>query len=183
MRIENAFNVPASVEGAWRLLNDVPAVVPCMPGAELVEVVDENAWKAKLHVKVGPIALQFLADVTRVQMDEAAHRAVLAVKAREAKGRGSAEATIESSLAAGGEGTHVAIVTELALRGAVAAYGRGVVADVATRLTAQFAECILGKLTAMPEQPRPTVEGEPIGGLRLVLGALWRSLFRRGGGR
>jgi uncharacterized protein len=183
MRIENAFDVPASVDEAWRLLNDVPAVVPCMPGAELVEVVGENAWKAKLHVKLGPIALRFLADVTREQVDESGRRAVLAVKAREAKRRGSAEATIESSLAAAGAGTHVALVTELELRGAVAQYGRGVVADVATRLTAQFAECIAGKLAAAPGQPAAATEAEAIGGLRLVLGALWRSLFRRGGGR
>jgi len=174
VRIENAFDVPASVEEAWRLLNDVPAVVPCMPGAELVEVVDANGWKAKLHVKLGPISLQFSADVTREQVDEAAHRAVLAVKAREAKGRGSAEATIESSLAATDAGTHVAIATELELRGAVAQYGRGVVADVASRLTAQFAECIAGKLAGAPPEP-----SAPIGGLRLVLGALWRRIFRR----
>lgn len=180
MRVENAFDVPASVDEAWRLLNDVPEIVPCMPGAELVEVVGEDAWKAKLHVRLGPIALQFLADVTREQMDETAHRAVLAVKARESKGRGSAEATIESSLAAAEAGTHVALVTELALRGAVAQYGRGVVADVASRLTAQFAECIAAKLVAAPAAPPP--EAAPIGGLRLVLGAFWRSLFRRGGG-
>ena len=180
MRVENAFDVPASVDEAWRLLNDVPEILPCMPGAELVEVVGDDAWKAKLHVRLGPIALQFLADVTREQVDEAAHRAVLAVKAREAKGRGSAEATIESSLAAGEAGTHVALVTELALRGAVAQYGRGVVADVASRLTAQFAECIAAKLVAAPAAPPP--EAAPIGGLRLVLGAFWRSLFRRGGG-
>lgn len=180
MKVENAFDVPASVDEAWRLLTDVPEVVPCMPGAELVEVVGEDAWKAKLHVRLGPIALQFLADVTREQMDETAHRAVLAVKARESKGRGSAEATIESSLAAAEAGTHVALVTELALRGAVAQYGRGVVADVASRLTAQFAECIAAKLVAAPAAPPP--EAAPIGGLRLVLGAFWRSLFRRGGG-
>ena len=180
MRVENAFDVPASVDEAWRLLNDVPEIVPCMPGAELVEVVGDDAWKAKLHVRLGPIALQFLADVTREQMDETAHRAVLAVKARESKGRGSAEATIESSLAAAEAGTHVALVTELALRGAVAQYGRGVVADVASRLTAQFAECIAAKLVAAPAAPPP--EAAPIGGLRLVLGAFWRSLFRRGGG-
>ena len=180
MKVENAFDVPASVDEAWRLLNDVPEVVPCMPGAELVEVVCDDAWKAKLHVRLGPIALQFLADVTREQMDETAHRAVLAVKARESKGRGSAEATIESSLAAAEAGTHVALVTELALRGAVAQYGRGVVADVASRLTAQFAECIAAKLVAAPAAPPP--EAAPIGGLRLVLGAFWRSLFRRGGG-
>ena len=184
MRIENAFDVPASVEQAWRLLNDVPAVVPCMPGGELVEVVGENAWKAKLHVKLGPIALQFLVDVTREETDEEGHRAVLAAKAREAKGRGSADATIESSLAATGEGTHVALVTELALRGPVAQYGRGVVADVATRLTAQFAECIAGKLDSAPASApaEPAPDPAPIGGLRLVLAALWRSLFRRGRG-
>jgi carbon monoxide dehydrogenase subunit G len=184
MRIENAFDVPAPVEQAWRLLNDVPAVLPCMPGAELVEVAGENAWKAKLHVKLGPIGLQFVADVTREQVDEAAHRAVLAVKAREAKGRGSAEATIESMLAASGGGAHVALVTELALRGAVAQYGRGVVGDVASRLTAQFAECIARKLDVTGDPPAPAPgDAKPIGGLRLVLGALWRSLFRRGGER
>jgi len=57
MRLENSFDVPAGLEQSWRLLNDVPSVVPCLPGAELVEVVGENAWKAKLHVKLGPIAL------------------------------------------------------------------------------------------------------------------------------
>jgi carbon monoxide dehydrogenase subunit G len=186
MRIENAFDVPASVEESWRLLNDVPAVVPCMPGAELVEVVGDDAWKAKLHVKLGPIALQFLADVTREQSDEAANRVVLAVKAREVKGRGSAKATIESSLAPAGEGTHVALVTELALRGGVAQYGRGVVADVASRLTAQFAECVAGKLGSTPEvqhEPPPAAKPKPapVSGLRLVFAALWRSLFRGGG--
>jgi uncharacterized protein len=183
MRLENSFQVPASGEQAWRLLNDVPSVVPCMPGAELVEVVDENTWKAKLHVKLGPIALQFLADVAREQMDEAGGRMVLRVKAREAKGRGSAEATIESTLAAANGGTRVDIVTELALRGAVAQYGRGVVADVASRLTAQFADCIAGKLADSPSpSSEAAAETAPIGGLRLLLGALWRSLFRRSRG-
>jgi carbon monoxide dehydrogenase subunit G len=181
MRLENSFEVPASVDQAWRLLNDVPSVVPCMPGAELVEVVDENTWKAKLHVKLGPIALQFLADVAREQMDEAGGRVVLGVTAREAKGRGSAEATIESTLAAENGGTRVDIATELTLRGAVAQYGRGVVADVASRLTAQFADCIAGKLADSPS-PEPASDPAPIGGLRLLLGALWRSLFRRSRG-
>lgn len=174
MRLENSFEVTAPVEAAWRLLNDVPAVVPCMAGAELVEVAGENAWKAKLRVKLGPIALQFLADVTREQMDETAGRVVLAAKAREAKGRGSAEATIESTLTATGNGTRVDIATELTLHGAVAQYGRGVVADVASRLTTQFAECIAAKLA-----DAPVAEQKPIGGIRLVLGALVRRLFGR----
>jgi uncharacterized protein len=183
MRLENSFEVPASVEQAWRLLNDVPSVVPCMPGAELVEVVDENTWKAKLHVKLGPIALQFLADVAREELDETGGRVVLGVKAREAKGRGSAEAKIESSLAAVDGGTRVDIVTELTLAGAVAQYGRGVVGDVASRLTAQFAECIAGKLAASPSPSAdPATAPAPVGGLRLLLGALWRLVSRRSRG-
>jgi carbon monoxide dehydrogenase subunit G len=178
MRLEIAFDVPASVEEAWRLLNDVPAVVPCIPGAELLETVGENAWKAKVRIKLGPIALQFLADVTREQVDESARRAVLAVKAREAKGRGSAEATLESSLSGVGQGTHVGLVTELALRGAVAQYGRSVVEDVAMRLTAQFAECLARQLADGP-MPEPAASPAPIGGLRLLFGAFWRALFRR----
>jgi carbon monoxide dehydrogenase subunit G len=153
-----------------------------MPGAELVEVVGENAWKTKLHVRLGPIALQFLADVVRERSDEAAGRVVLGAKARESKGRGSAEATIESTLAAAGGGTRVDIVTELTLRGAVAQYGRGVVGDVASRLTAQFAACIGDKLAEIPSPSvaPATALPEPIGVLRLVLVALGRALFRRG---
>jgi carbon monoxide dehydrogenase subunit G len=179
MRLENSFAVPVSVEQAWLLLNDVPSVVPCMPGAELLEVVGENAWKAKLHVKLGPIALQFLADVVRERSDEAAGNVVLGVKARESKGRGNAEATIESTLAVANGGTRVDIVTELTLRGAVAQYGRGVVGDVASRLTAQFAARIGERLAGVPALSAPAASPEPVGILRLVLAALRGALFGR----
>src|ERR1044072_4958947 len=65
IRLENHFPVPASVPDAWDLLNDVPAVVPCMPGAELKEILGENQWKGVLHVKLGPIALQVAAHIVR----------------------------------------------------------------------------------------------------------------------
>ncbi len=191
MRLENSFEVPAGPDHAWRLLNDVPRVIPCMPGAELVEVVDDSTWKATMHVKLGPIALQFATDVTRREADEAAGRAVLAAKAREVKGRGGAQATIESSLAPAGSGTTVTIVTELQLQGAVAQYGRGVVAGVAAELTKRFAACLAAQLepaaveppapestTAAAEAPAPAPPApvKPVGGLGLAFGALWARL-------
>lgn len=180
MRLENSFDVPAPPEAAWTLLNDVPRIVPCMPGAELKEVVDENSWKATMHVKLGPIALQFATDVTRDEVDETARRVVLAAKARELRGRGGAQATIASSLTEANGGTRVSIVTDLTLQGPVAQYGRGVVADVAAQLTRRFAECVATQLA--DSSPAPPAEVKPVGGLRLGLGALWRSflgLFRR----
>ena len=185
MRLENSFEVAAPPEEAWRLLNDVPAVLPCMPGAELVEVVGEDAWKAALAVKLGPIGLRFLADVTRTELDTAGRRVVLTVDAREVKGRGSARATVESTAAATAAGTRVELTTELELRGAVAQHGRGIIADVASRLTEEFARCLATRLdgsgagdAAASEPPAPT---RPVGGLRLLLAALWRSLRRRRG--
>jgi uncharacterized protein len=183
VRLEQSFEVPATLDTSWTLLNDVPRIVPCMPGAELTEVVDENAWKAVLRVKLGPIALQFGVDLTRQEADEAARRAVLAAKARELKGRGGAQATIESTLSSNGAATRVSIVTELTLQGAVAQYGRGVVADVASQLTARFAECIAKQLDTPTlaegdDAPPPAPPAKPIGGVRLILSSLWRSLVR-----
>jgi hypothetical protein len=198
VRLENSFAVPASPERTWALLNDVPRVVPNMPGAELTEIVDETNWKATMHVKLGPIALQFATDVRRDVSDEGALRTTLAIKARELKGRGGATATIESSLDADGSGTRVTIVTELQMQGAVAQYGRGVVPDVAGQLVEQFAQNLAGQLresdgsavdagsveAAGDGQRGPgaasagPVAVAPIGGLRLILRAIGRSLLR-----
>src|SRR3954452_2526911 len=98
-----------------------------MPGAELTETVGENAWRGVVHVKLGPMALQFGTDVERRERDDAAHRVVLLTKAREVRGRGNAQATIESRLRGDGARTSVDIVTELSLQGAVAQFGRGIV--------------------------------------------------------
>jgi carbon monoxide dehydrogenase subunit G len=181
MKVENSFEVPAAREEAWDLLMDVPRIVPCMPGAELVETVDENSWKAKMAVKLGPIALNFAVDVVRETADPAQGSVKLNARAREMRGRGGAQAAIESSLSEVPGGTRVDIVTDLTMSGAVAQYGRGIVQDVAGQLTAQFAECLKAKLGpaaaaaasagasgAEPEQPA----AKPISGLSLGLKAI-----------
>jgi uncharacterized protein len=180
MKIENAFEVSAPPEQAWALLMDVPRVIPCMPGAELTETVDDAHWKARMHVKLGPISLTFDTDVAREQADEAARRSVLSANAREAKGRGSARATIESTLAAVNGGTRVEVVTDLSLSGPVAQYGRGMVQDVAAQLTQQFADCLQQQLSESP--PELAAQTRPVSGLRLAFGAFVR-LVRRALGR
>ena len=129
---------------------DVPRVIPCMPGAELTETVDDSTWKAKVGVKLGPISLTFNSEVKRVDSDEAERRAVLEATANEARGRGSAQAKIESNLTPVDGGTEVDIVTDLTLVGAVAQYGRGIVPDVASQLVTRFAECLEKQLAVEP---------------------------------
>ena len=127
MRLENSFDVPASPDRAWALLMDVPRIIPCMPGARLDETIDGESWKATMEVKLGPISLSFKTDVKREEVDEEARRAKLSARAREARGKGHATATIDSSLTPHDGGTRIALVTELQLSGPVAQYGRGLV--------------------------------------------------------
>jgi uncharacterized protein len=181
VKLENSFEVPAPLEQAWALLMDVPRIIPCMPGAKLDETVDEENWKATMAVKLGPISLSFKTDVKREETDEAARRAKLSAKAREARGRGNAAATIESSLAPQDGGTRVDIVTDLQLTGPVAQYGRGLVESVSAQLVDQFANCLKAQLAAeTPEEAQAAVEAQsrPVSGLRLGLGALVRALGR-----
>ena len=44
MLLENSFEVPAGIGRTWDYLLDVERVVPCMPGAELTETVDDTHW-------------------------------------------------------------------------------------------------------------------------------------------
>jgi uncharacterized protein len=186
MRIENSFDVPASPEAAWELLMDVPRIIPCMPGATLDEVLADDAWTATMKVKLGPIALTFATNVKREEVDDAARRVKLAADAREVRNRGNAKATIESSLTGNESGTHVDLVTELALTGAVAQYGRGMIEDISSQLVSAFAQCIESQLAVEPEEAEKAVapqqqqqQQRPVPGLPLFFGALSRALRKR----
>jgi uncharacterized protein len=150
MRIENAFEVPGPPKQAWELLNDLSRVVPCLPGAELTEIVDQDTFKVTFHIKLGAISLTFGTDLKRAEADAAAGRVVISASARELKGRGGARGTITAQLSEQGTGTRVEIVTQLSLQGGVAQYGRSIVVDVAERLTKQFA----ARLAEQLEQSR-----------------------------
>jgi uncharacterized protein len=184
MRIENSFDVPASPEAAWELLMDVPRIIPCMPGAKLDEVVADDAWKATMQVKLGPISLTFATNVRREEVDEAERRVKLAADAREVRNRGNAKATIESSLTGNGGATHVDLVTELALTGTVAQYGRGMIEDISSQLVSTFAACIQSQLASEPEEAEKAVATQqtPVSGRALFFGALRRALRRHARG-
>ena len=180
MRLENSFEVAASRATAWNLLMDVPRVVPCMPGAQLTEAVDDSNWKAKVSVKLGPIALQFAADVARTEVDTADNRVVLTTNARELRGRGGAKATIQSKLTELGPAqTRVDVLTDLALSGSVAQYGRGIVQDVAGQMVDKFADCLQKQLVGSEEEAQAAVEqaSKPVSGLRLGGEAVTRAFL------
>jgi len=195
MEIENEFTVPAPIDHVWAYLLDVERVAPCMPGAELTEVVDDKTWKGKVNMKLGPVSLSFAGTVTMQDRDDQAHRIVLAAKGMEQKGKGAANASVTSWLEDGQGETHVKMQADIHLTGTVAQLSRGLLPEVSRKLTQQFADCLARSMGAaevvatesadVADQVRAEqapVKAKPIGGFRLGLSAIWvgiKNFFRK----
>jgi carbon monoxide dehydrogenase subunit G len=154
IRIENEFAVPASIEDAWQVLIDVPRVVPCMPGTELTEAIDERRFRATARLRVGPIELLFRGEGELHGVDSARHTAKLRAKGSDTKGRGAFQTMMNFTLAAQGEETLVRVDSDLTLSGSVAqhARGAGLIKEMARQLSGQFAKNLAQLITS--ENPR-----------------------------
>jgi uncharacterized protein len=148
--LTNEFRVGVPVERAWEVLTDVERIAPCMPGAQLQEI-EGDEYRGIVKVRVGPITAQYKGAARFVEQDEAGHRAVLRAEGRETRGQGNASATITAQLEPDGDGTKISVITDLTITGRVAQFGRGVLADVSTKLLGQFADCLETKLLAGDE--------------------------------
>ena len=152
MLIENSFEVPASIDVTWAYLLDVEKVVPCMPGAEITEVVDEGNWKGKVTIKLGPVSMSFKGKVSISERDDDDHRVVLKGSGMEQRGKGAASATITTTAEKISSGTKVVVVQDLKVQGQAAQMSRGMMQDVSAKLTRQFADCLKANLQVGVEE-------------------------------
>jgi uncharacterized protein len=162
VKFENTFEVDAPIDEVWQAILDVERVAPNVPGAEVLEKTGDAAYKVAIKVKLGPISMQYRGDMEIVERDEEAHRAVMRVKAKEARGQGGADATATIALAGDTKGE---ITTDVRLSGRAATMGRGVVQDVAGRLIDTFASNLAQSLEPAaappPEAPAPPPQPPP----------------------
>lgn len=145
MKLEHEFTVPAGIEDAWKVLLDVERVAPCMPGAALTSV-DGDEFTGTVKVKVGPIQVTYKGQARFVSKDDKQHRIVIEASGKEARGSGTASATVTADLAAQGSETRAHVITDLNITGRPAQFGRGVMADVGAKLIGQFADCLADEL-------------------------------------
>ncbi len=145
MQITDTFHVDVPVEQAWDVLLDVERIAPCMPGAQLQEV-EGDEYRGIVKVKVGPITAQYkgVARITEANIET--RTIVIKAEGRDTRGQGNASATVTASFSDDATGTEVGIDTDLHVTGKVAQFGRGVMADVSSKLLAQFVECLHGKV-------------------------------------
>ena len=162
--MENEFTVEAPVEQAWETLLDLERITPCLPGAVLEEESGDE-YKGTMTIRLGPVTQKYNGTVSFEETDEESRRAVLKANGKDARGQGTASATITSTLTEEDGGTKVHVETDMHLTGRAAQFGRGVQQEVATKLINQFANCLEKEIMdentrEEPEQPEATEEPE-----------------------
>jgi carbon monoxide dehydrogenase subunit G len=184
VKLTNEFTVGADVDTVWRTLLDMEDVAGCLPGATIEATDEEGTYSGSMRMRIGPMTVAYQGTATLTEVDEDARRAVISLRAREAKGQGTALATITNVVEQVDDGTRVQAETDLRITGPQARFGRGVMEDVAGRVLRDFSACIERRLAGTPE---PTAEvraadGQPAegGDEALDLGAV---LFRSKAGR
>ena len=165
MELTHRFTVPASREVTWAAFNDIEGVAGCFPGA-VVTGVEGDDFTGTCKVKLGPIALTYAGSGTFLEKDEAAGRFVMEAKGKDKRGNGTAGATVTATMTESGpDATDVEVLTDLAITGKPAQFGRGVIEDVSDKLLGQFMTCLEQRLGGAPQPEAaaeaPVVEAGP----------------------
>ncbi|GAA5142985.1 hypothetical protein GCM10023340_07390 [Nocardioides marinquilinus] len=162
MDLTHRFTVPTPVEQTWEAFGDIAALAECFPGATVTEA-DGESFAGSVKVKLGPIALVYNGSGTFVDKDDASHSFKVDAKGKDKRGNGTAGAKVSLAMSeAEGGGTDVEVLTDLAITGKPAQFGRGVMQDVSDKLLGQFVACLEQRLTADSEsESAPAVEEAP----------------------
>ena len=156
MELDHEFTVPVPVGQAWPVLLDIERIAPCMPGATL-DSVDGDEFTGRLKVKLGAMTITYKGSARIASRDESAHTVSIEGTGKEARGSGTASATVQAQLHPEGEQTRVTVHTKLNITGRPAQFGRNIMAEVGGKLIGRFAGNLAAEITS-PAEPAGTAE-------------------------
>jgi carbon-monoxide dehydrogenase small subunit len=168
--ITQSFVLPHPREKVWRLMSDVEAVAPCMPGLTLDGPPQDGRVTGRLEAKIGPIAASFAGEGSIRRM-EAEHRQIVEGRGSDRRSGSRTTGSVDYRLGAidgdgGGEATRVDVVISYALVGPLAQIGRsGLVRDLVRRIGEAFAQ----NLDARLADPGAALPQARLGGLSLMV--------------
>lgn len=148
IEIEKEFDVPQPPAEVWAFLIDPERIVTCLPGAKLLEEIDERTYKGEIGVRLGPIGVSFLGRIHFDEVDEEKRRVVMSGEGKDSRGSGSVRMSMESELTPKEDGgTSVWVAQSVNLSGRLASFGRGgVIQSVADFMFGRFTDCVRKKL-------------------------------------
>ena len=135
--LNESFSV-SDPDNAWNIISDLNKLVPCVPGARVVSADGPESVKAEIDVKMGSMGMKFVGPVTIESTDPGSKTVKIKAKTKEAGGQSAANGDVTISIS-GGTGTVNAVAN---VNGKAASMGEGTVVAVLTQLVRQFADNI-----------------------------------------
>jgi uncharacterized protein len=132
-QLKESFSV-SNPDEAWSKISDVNKLIPCVPGAKVLDAEGPTKAKAQIDVNMGSMAMSFTGPVEIIEKDDGSKRAVIKAQAKEAGGQSNADGTVTIQL--GGDGGTVDATANVG--GKAASMGEGTVQAVLQQLIKQF---------------------------------------------
>jgi len=134
------FKVSADIDSVWAVLNDPEQVVVCVPGAQLTETLDEDHFKGKVTLKIGPVTAKFNGKVEFTQRDTTKHELRMEGTGTDISGKGGASMKLSLSLNGIEETTEVTSIMSISITGRIAQFGSRMIEAVNNKLFDQFTQ-------------------------------------------
>jgi uncharacterized protein len=158
MEIRQTIRVSRPPDEVWRFLGDVPAVVACIPGAELGAALGGNRYAGSFRVKVGPLSATVDGE-GEIARNDAERNGRITGRGVDKRGGSRVGVTMDFAVVPDGAGSMITVTADTHLSGPLAQIGRtGIIEDVARRLTEEFAGALEARLNAKPSESVPSDE-------------------------
>ena len=131
--LNESFSVP-NPDNTWSVLTDLNKLVTCVPGARVVSADSPQSVKAEIEVKMGSMGMKFSGPVTIESSDAGSKTVKIKANTKEAGGQSNAAGDVTISLG-GGNGS---VSADANVSGKAASMGEGTVVAVLTQLVKQF---------------------------------------------
>jgi carbon monoxide dehydrogenase subunit G len=188
IELQETFQVAAPAEEVWAFMINPESVARCLPGASVVEVLDENSFLGSIKVKIGAIIARYQGKLSYTKKDQDALTMEMLAEAKE-KGGGTLTGTISTALTSLPDaGTEVRCEASVDLTGRIAQVGGGMIEGVSAEMIKKFVANVKMRLET------PAGEGEALAPpaedsiniIAVVLTVIWKSIvnfFKRLFGR
>tara|TARA_Y100001970_G_scaffold45236_1_gene56773 strand:+ start:77594 stop:78202 length:609 start_codon:yes stop_codon:yes gene_type:complete len=145
--IVQEFKVNQTVDNVWQFLQNVPEVVSCIPGFILTDHDNNNHYRGKVNIRLGPIVGSFEGEATIIETDAIQRITKIEGQGLDRQGGSRASATVSYEVKESGDHSIVKINADMKLTGTLAQMGRtGIVQDVADQVTNTFAKNLNDKI-------------------------------------
>lgn len=131
--LNESFSVPNGQQ-SWGVVTDLNKLVPCVPGAKVLSADSPSKAQAEITVKMGSMGMVFTGPVEILSADGST--AKIKANTREKGGQSNASGDVTISVS----GNNVTVSADAQVSGKAASMGEGTIVAVLTQLVKSFAE-------------------------------------------